>query len=224
MSKIGRNIKKIRTVKKVNQNDFANLFGISRASVGAYEEGRAEPKIETILKISEHFKIPVDALLKKDLQVNDISNFKLDNEKLKLDTNNLTSGKKLILKEMKILSASTKKTKIKEHLRVPVRKSKEVYLAIYDNNISICRKTENSADAIGKKIYLEQEKSFVREEIVQIGEELKLKLSGEPVPESGTFYIIESEIISNSASTPNPANQNLEERIARLEEKLFGGK
>ena len=108
MSKIGRNIKKIRAVKKINQNDFANIFGLSRASVGAYEEERAEPKIATILKISEHFKIPVDKLLKSDLQVNDISNFKIDDNKLNLGSNNLTTGKKLILKEMSIVSASTK--------------------------------------------------------------------------------------------------------------------
>ena len=45
MSKIGKNIKKIRTVKNLNQQDIADFLGLSRASVGAYEEERAELKL-----------------------------------------------------------------------------------------------------------------------------------------------------------------------------------
>ena len=102
MSKIGKNIKKIRGVKKINQTDFAQLFDMSRASIGAYEEGRAEPKIETIIKISAHFRIPIDHLLKTELQVNDIINFKFSST-LDFSSPNLTKGKKVILKEMPLL-------------------------------------------------------------------------------------------------------------------------
>ncbi|MEO0331535.1 MAG: helix-turn-helix transcriptional regulator, partial [Bacteroidota bacterium] len=44
MSIIGKNIKTIRTIKHISQADFADIFDISRASIGAYEEGRADPK------------------------------------------------------------------------------------------------------------------------------------------------------------------------------------
>lgn len=75
MSSIGKNIKKIRGVKGLNQSDFADLFDLKRASIGAYEEGRAEPKLATILEIANYFGISVDELLKKDLSVNDLYHF-----------------------------------------------------------------------------------------------------------------------------------------------------
>jgi len=75
MSSIGKNIKKIRGVKSLNQSDFADLFNLKRASIGAYEEGRAEPKLSTIIEIANYFGISVDDLLKKDLSVNDLYHF-----------------------------------------------------------------------------------------------------------------------------------------------------
>ncbi len=75
MSCIGKNIKKIRSVKKINQADFADLFNLARASVGSYEEGRAEPKIDTVIAIANHFGISIDLLLKKELTVNELYRF-----------------------------------------------------------------------------------------------------------------------------------------------------
>jgi transcriptional regulator with XRE-family HTH domain len=72
MSFIGKNIKKIRTVKKLSQAAFAELFNLARPSVGAYEEGRAEPKIDTILAMAGHFGLSTDALLRKELTVNEL--------------------------------------------------------------------------------------------------------------------------------------------------------
>ena len=88
MSSIGKNIKKIRSVKKLNQSQFAELFNISRASVGSYEEGRAEPKIDKILEIAKYFSIDLNLLLQKELTVNEISGFKLSDEKMLKGTGN----------------------------------------------------------------------------------------------------------------------------------------
>ena len=90
MSLIGKNIKKIRTLKKLNQSDFAKLFNVSRASVGSYEEERAEPKIDKIIEIANYFSIDINLLLKKELTVNEISGFKLtDSKMVNGDDNNL---------------------------------------------------------------------------------------------------------------------------------------
>jgi transcriptional regulator with XRE-family HTH domain len=70
MSCIGKNIKKIRTVKNLSQAGFAQLFDLARPSVGAYEEGRSEPKIETLVQIARHFGISLDLLITKELTVN----------------------------------------------------------------------------------------------------------------------------------------------------------
>lgn len=80
MSTIGKNIKKIRSVKKLSQSDFADLFNISRASVGSYEEGRAEPKIDVIIKIANYFSLSIDLLLTKELTVNELYSFDIFKE------------------------------------------------------------------------------------------------------------------------------------------------
>ncbi|WP_019948291.1 XRE family transcriptional regulator [Hymenobacter aerophilus] len=75
MSYVGKNIRKIRTVKKLSQAAFAELFGLARPSVGAYEEGRSEPKMETLLQIAQHFGLSVDLLLTKELTINELYRF-----------------------------------------------------------------------------------------------------------------------------------------------------
>ena len=91
MSYIGSNIKKIRKLKKLSQADFAQLFNLARPSVGAYEEGRSEPKIDTIVEISNIFGISIDLLLKKELTVNDL--FKIESFNKKMDQAHVKKGK-----------------------------------------------------------------------------------------------------------------------------------
>lgn len=68
--------------KNISQAEFAGLFNLARPSVGAYEEGRSEPKIDTIIQIANHFRVSIDVLLTRELTVNDIYSFGLLNEKL----------------------------------------------------------------------------------------------------------------------------------------------
>lgn len=75
MSFIGKNIRKIRTIKKLSQQDFAKIFNLARPSVGAYEEERAEPKIDTVIQIAHHFGLSVDVLLTKELTINELYKF-----------------------------------------------------------------------------------------------------------------------------------------------------
>lgn len=75
MSNIGKNIKKIRTIKKLSQASFAEIFSLARPSVGAYEEGRAEPKIDTVIQIARYFGLSVDILLTRDLTINELLRF-----------------------------------------------------------------------------------------------------------------------------------------------------
>ena len=68
------NIKKIRSAKKLSQAQFASIFDLNRGSIGAYEEERAEPKVDTIIQIANHFGLSVDLLLNKELTVNECGN------------------------------------------------------------------------------------------------------------------------------------------------------
>lgn len=67
MSFFGTNIKKIRQVKGLSQKTFADLLDLNRGVISSYEEGRAEPKIETILKVANHFSLDLDQLLTETL-------------------------------------------------------------------------------------------------------------------------------------------------------------
>ena len=103
MSLIGKNIRKIRTVKKLSQADFAKLFDLARPSVGAYEEGRAEPKIETVIQIAHHFGLSIDMLLTKEVTVNELYHFDLIEKELeqkKIRGDNMQRGIPLISREI----------------------------------------------------------------------------------------------------------------------------
>lgn len=75
MSQIGINIKKLRKVKGLSQQAFSDLFSLTRGNISSYEEGRAEPRIEVVLRIAKYFSIPVAELLERQLTVNEILNF-----------------------------------------------------------------------------------------------------------------------------------------------------
>jgi transcriptional regulator with XRE-family HTH domain len=80
MSHAGVNIRKIRTLKGLSQSELAKQLNINRASIGSYEEGRAEPKLETLLKIANIFSLSVEQLVEAELKMNDLIGFKLDGE------------------------------------------------------------------------------------------------------------------------------------------------
>lgn len=71
----GKNIKKIRSVHGLSQQQFAEIFDMKRATVGAYEEQRSNPKMETVIKIANHFSIDMEDLMTKELTVNNLLRF-----------------------------------------------------------------------------------------------------------------------------------------------------
>jgi DNA-binding XRE family transcriptional regulator len=71
----GKNLKKIRSVHGLSQQEFADLFDLKRGTLGAYEEGRSNPKLETVIKIANHFSIGIEELLIKELTVNRLLKF-----------------------------------------------------------------------------------------------------------------------------------------------------
>jgi transcriptional regulator with XRE-family HTH domain len=63
----GQNLKYLRKLKGFTQEEFAMKLQIKRSLLGAYEEERAEPRIDVLEIVSDHFKISLDDLLRKDL-------------------------------------------------------------------------------------------------------------------------------------------------------------
>ena len=62
MSNIASNLKFLRKKSGLTQQQFADAMEIKRASVGAYEEDRAEPKYELLKKIAEFYDLSMDEL------------------------------------------------------------------------------------------------------------------------------------------------------------------
>lgn len=67
MSVAGQNLKYLRKLRGWTQEEFAAKLGIKRSLLGAYEEERAEPRIEVLETVGDMFKLTLDELLRKEL-------------------------------------------------------------------------------------------------------------------------------------------------------------
>jgi transcriptional regulator with XRE-family HTH domain len=70
MSLISENLKYLRKQMGLTQEQMSVQVGIKRSLLGAYEEGRADPRISNLLKFAEIFTLPVDHLISYDLTKN----------------------------------------------------------------------------------------------------------------------------------------------------------
>jgi len=68
MAPVNENIRYLRKKTGWTQQELADEVGIKRSLVGAYEEGRAEPSAEKLLKFSSVFNISVDDIIGRDLR------------------------------------------------------------------------------------------------------------------------------------------------------------
>ena len=138
MSFFGRNIKKIRGVKGLSQKAFAELFDLKRPTLGAYEEGRSEPKIETIIKIANYFSITIDSMLTSDLTVNELLRFKED---LIVEPDAITEN---VLTRIPMISGEHKKLYLQYHnnskfigdlpsVLLPIEQTKELRAFVVNN-------------------------------------------------------------------------------------------
>jgi len=84
MALAGQNLKYLRKLRGWTQEEFANKLGIKRSLLGAYEEERAEPRLEVLEIISEMFKVTLDELFLKDLSDNNVSSYLTKRRQLKM--------------------------------------------------------------------------------------------------------------------------------------------
>lgn len=61
------NLKYLRKLRGWTQEEFAIKLGIKRSLLGAYEEERAEPRIDVLEIACDIFKLTLDDILRKDL-------------------------------------------------------------------------------------------------------------------------------------------------------------
>jgi len=247
-SHIGENIKKIRQAKKISQADFAQLFNLARPSVGAYEEGRSEPKIETLIQIANHFRISIDVLLTRKLTVSEIFSFGLVNKKLDevhpVKTSDSASGSEIPL--IRITHYLEYIVNIKkadylggiEKIKIPVENGSKLRAfemngsemeyqqqGLHHQDLLICKKVnpEKVDDLINQIIIIVHPRNITTRRLKNVNSsELILKADDPNYPD---IHLNRNEIIeiwkAEGVYTTylNPPSR-LEERILKIEEEL----
>ncbi len=62
--KLGKNLKRIRTGKKLSQGDITRLLGVSRGFISNTENGKTNLTLATITKLAKAIGVSSDELLK----------------------------------------------------------------------------------------------------------------------------------------------------------------
>lgn len=70
MSQANKNLKYLRKLRGWTQEEFAQKLRIKRSLLGAYEEERAEPRIDILEAVADMFKLTLDDLLRRDVSDN----------------------------------------------------------------------------------------------------------------------------------------------------------
>jgi transcriptional regulator with XRE-family HTH domain len=71
MVSLNENLRTLRKKMQLTQDEFAQKLGIKRSLIGAYEEGRAEPRAELLQKMASLFGVSMEALIGQDLTKSD---------------------------------------------------------------------------------------------------------------------------------------------------------
>lgn len=60
---IGQRLKQLRSEQHITQEKLANILGIAKTTLAAYEQEKSEPSIDTLKKLADYFNVPVDYLI-----------------------------------------------------------------------------------------------------------------------------------------------------------------
>lgn len=63
-TKLGLNLKRIRTKKGISQGDIARELKVSRGFISTIENGKTNPTLATIAKLAKAISVSVNELLK----------------------------------------------------------------------------------------------------------------------------------------------------------------
>ena len=74
MNFLSENLKYLRQSQQLTQQDLADELELKRSLIGAYEEGRATPKISVMQQIAVYFELSLDQLISTNLNVQQTAN------------------------------------------------------------------------------------------------------------------------------------------------------
>jgi DNA-binding XRE family transcriptional regulator len=114
MEIVNKNIKYLRKLKNMTQEEFAKAIFIKRSSLGAYEEGRAKPNQDSLMVLGKMFNLTLEQLYTVDL--GEVANEKLRNANNQNSKDPYLSGEKL-----RVLSVAVDRQEREQIVLVPVR-------------------------------------------------------------------------------------------------------
>jgi len=67
MSQVSKNIRYLRRLHNHTQEEFSEILGIKRSSLGAYEEGRATPNFSTLMLLGKLFGLTIEQIVSSEV-------------------------------------------------------------------------------------------------------------------------------------------------------------
>jgi putative transcriptional regulator len=56
------NLKDLRKLKKVSQNDLADALSVSRQTINSIENGKFDPSLTLAMKLTRYFRVPLEEI------------------------------------------------------------------------------------------------------------------------------------------------------------------
>lgn len=69
MNYISKNLRFLRKRSNLTQEQFAVKVSMNRGNIASYEKGSAEPSIEKLQRITQHFNVDLNYFIEKDLEM-----------------------------------------------------------------------------------------------------------------------------------------------------------
>ena len=88
-----KNLKKLRKLFGVSQQQLADVIGVSKQSINKYENHKIEPDIHTLIKFADYFETSVDYLIgrsaceKDQCDLTKMSKYELNQEEANIISN-----------------------------------------------------------------------------------------------------------------------------------------
>lgn len=61
---MNNNLKSLRKIKNVSQNDLANALSVSRQTINSIENGKFDPSLTLAIKLTKYFNVSIDEVFK----------------------------------------------------------------------------------------------------------------------------------------------------------------
>ena len=61
---MNNNLKNLRKIKNLSQNDLADALSVSRQTINSIENGKFDPSLTLAIKLTRYFKVSIDEIFK----------------------------------------------------------------------------------------------------------------------------------------------------------------